>query len=160
MTTLYLDMDGVIADFDEYAYRAMGLPPSGGMYPEEEWKKLVSNPRIYRDLIKTPYADDLVAFCKEYTALHNYDLKFLTAVPKGNDVPWAFYDKVKWVELHFPNIPIFFGPFSNTKALRCEPGDIFIDDRLSNITDWMGRGGRAILHKDYATTLSKLKAFD
>jgi hypothetical protein len=61
--------------------------------------------------------------------------------------------------LYYPNIPIFFGPFSKTKSDRCEPGDILIDDRLSNITAWMGRGGRAILHRDYETTLSKLKAF-
>ena len=159
MTTLYLDMDGVIADFDEYAFRTLGLPPSEGVYAQEEWVRLAANPRIYRDLVKTPYADDLVAFCKEYTALRDYDLKFLTAVPKGNDVPWAFYDKVKWAELYYPNIPIFFGPFSKSKAERCEPGDILIDDRLSNITAWMGRGGRAILHKDFNTTLSKLKAF-
>jgi len=159
MTTLYLDMDGVVADFDEYAFRTLGLPPSEGVYAQAEWVRLAANPRIYRDLVKTPYADDLVAFCKEYCALRDYELKFLTAVPKGNDVPWAFYDKVKWAELYYPNIPIFFGPFSKTKSDRCEPGDILIDDRLSNITAWMGRGGRAILHKDFTTTLSKLKTF-
>ena len=85
MTTLYLDMDGVIADFDEYAFRTLGLPPSEGFYEQAEWVRLAANPRIYRDLVKTPYADDLVAYCKEYTALRGYDLKFLTAVPKGND---------------------------------------------------------------------------
>jgi 5'(3')-deoxyribonucleotidase len=159
MTTLYLDMDGVVADFDEYAFRTLGLPPSEGVYAQEVWIKLAANPRIYRDLVKTPYADDLVAYCKEYTVLKGYDLKFLSAVPKGNDVPWSFYDKVKWAELNFPNIPVFFGPFSKDKWQRCEPGDILIDDRLSNVTEWMGRGGRAILHRDYETTLSKLKAF-
>ena len=84
MTTLYLDMDGVIADFDEYAFRTLGLPPSEGVYGEEDWKKLAANPRIYRDLVKTPYADDLVAFCKEYCALRDYELKFLFFFNCGN----------------------------------------------------------------------------
>ena len=159
MTTLYLDMDGVVADFDEYAFRTLGLPPSEGVYAEEEWVKLAANPRIYRDLVKTPYADDLVAFCKEYCSKHHYDLKFLSAVPKGNDVPWSFYDKVNWAREYFPTIPVFFGPFSKDKWQRCEYGDILIDDRLSNITAWIGQGGRAILHKDYTTTISKLKSF-
>jgi hypothetical protein len=159
MTTLYLDMDGVVADFDEYAHRTLGLPPSNGVYAQEEWKRLVDNPRLYRDLVKTSYADDLVAFCKEYAALHGYDLKFLTAVPKGNDVPWAFYDKVQWAQNYYPNIPVFFGPYSQDKWQRCESGDILIDDRLSNITAWMGKGGRAILHKDYASTIAHLKSF-
>jgi 5'(3')-deoxyribonucleotidase len=159
MTTLYLDMDGVIADFDEYAFRTLGLPPSEGVYAQAEWVRLAANPRIYRDLVKTPYADDLIAFCKEYCTKHEYDLKFLSAVPKGNDVPWSFYDKVNWARNYYPTIPVFFGPFSKDKWQRCEPGDILIDDRLSNITAWMGQGGRAILHKDYATTISKLKSF-
>ena len=70
MTTLYLDMDGVIADFDEYAFRTLGLPPSEGVYKQEDWVKLAANPRIYRDLVKTPYADDLVAYCKELSLIH------------------------------------------------------------------------------------------
>lgn len=159
MTTLYLDMDGVVADFDEYAYRTLGLPPSDGVYAQEDWVKLAENPRIYRDLVKTPYADDLVHFCKEYCTKHSYDLKFLSAVPKGNDVPWSFYDKVNWARNYYPTIPVFFGPFSKDKWQRCEPGDILIDDRSSNIVAWIGRGGRGILHRDYNTTISMLKSF-
>lgn len=160
MTTLYLDMDGVVADFDEYAYRTLGLPPSEGVYPEDVWAKLAANPRIYKDLVKTPYADDLVAFCKEYCIKNEYDLKFLSAVPKGNDVPWAFYDKIKWAETNFPTIPVFFGPFSKDKAQRCELGDILIDDRVSNITSWMSKGGRGVLHRKYDTTIAMLKSFN
>lgn len=159
MTTLYLDMDGVVADFDEYAYRTLGLPPSEGVYPEDVWVKLAANPRIYRDLVKTPYADDLVHFCKEYCHKHEYNLKFLSAVPKGNDVPWSFYDKVNWAREYYPTIPVFFGPFSKDKWQRCEPGDILIDDRVSNITAWMSKGGRGILHRKYDTTIAMLKSF-
>lgn len=157
MTTLYLDMDGVVADFDEYAARTLGVPPSEGIYPDEVWYKLADNARLYRDLIKTTYADDLVAYCKQFTAQRDYELKFLTAVPKGNDVPWAFHDKVNWAALHFPTIPVMFGPFSKDKHVHCKPGDILIDDRSSNIVEWLGKGGHGILHRDYPTTMSMLK---
>ena len=144
MTTLYLDMDGVIADFDEYAARTLGIPPSSGIYPEEVWYKLASNTRLYRDLIKTPYADQLVDECKDLAATKEYNLLFLTAVPKGNDVKWAFYDKVVWAQNYFPDIPVHFGPFSKNKWQHCQPGDILIDDRLSNIEEWRVAGGIAI----------------
>ena len=36
-------MDGVVADFDEYAARTLGIPPSSGIYPNEIWYKLASN---------------------------------------------------------------------------------------------------------------------
>ena len=156
MTTLYLDMDGVIADFDEYAARTLGLPPSSGIYPDEAWYQLASNSRLYRDLIKTLYADQLVDECKDLANTKGYDLKFLTAVPKGNDVPWAFYDKVIWAQLYFPDIPVMFGPYSVDKWKHCQPGDILIDDRPSNIEQWRVAGGIAIHHTNIEATLYEL----
>jgi 5'(3')-deoxyribonucleotidase len=145
-STLYLDMDGVVADFDEYAYRMLGVLPSGGIYPDAVWQKLAANPRIYRDLKKTPEADELVAKCKVFCKEHNYDLKFLTAVPKGNDVPWAFYDKMTWALFFFPDIPVMFGPYSKDKHHHCRRGDILIDDRTSNVEEWTAAGGYGILY--------------
>ena len=151
-------MDGVVADFDEYAARTLGLPPSSGIYPDEVWYKLAANNRLYKDLIKTSYADELVEECQDFALTRGYDLKFLTAVPKGNDVPWAFYDKVQWVQLYFPNIPVFFGPFSKDKHVHCRPGDILIDDRLSNIEEWRAAGGIAIHHTNIDATLYELSS--
>ena len=149
-------MDGVIADFDEYAARTLGLPPSSGIYPDEAWYQLASNSRLYRDLIKTLYADQLVDECKDLANTKGYDLKFLTAVPKGNDVPWAFYDKVVWAQLYFPDIPVMFGPYSVDKWKHCQPGDILIDDRPSNIEQWRVAGGVAIHHTNIEATLYEL----
>jgi hypothetical protein len=156
MPTLYLDMDGVVADFDEYAARTLGVPPSAGIYPDEVWYKLASNARLYRDLLKTSYADKLVFQCSRYAKQYGYDLKFLTAVPKGNDVPWAFFDKVIWAQDFFPGIPVMFGPYSKDKHVHCRAGDILIDDRLSNISEWFAAGGTAIHHKDFSTTVEQL----
>lgn len=157
MTTLYLDIDGVVADFDEYAFRTLGVPPSGGIYSNDIWQKLAENPRIYRDLKKTPEADLLVAECKKICQEYDYDLKFLTAVPKGNDVPWAFYDKMSWVLFHFPDIPVMFGPFSKDKHQHCRKGDILIDDRSSNVEEWTAAGGFGIL---YSKTYEMKKILD
>ena len=158
MTTLYLDMDGVVADFNEYAHRTLGVPASQGIYPDDVWQKLATNPRLYRDLVPTPYATQLVYQCERFCKQTQYDLKFLTAVPKGNDVPWAFNDKVYWARNYFATIPVMFGPFSKDKHQHCQPGDILIDDRASNIEDWRAASGLAILHKDYADTVNQLEA--
>jgi hypothetical protein len=156
MTTLYLDMDGVVADFDEYAYRTLGLPPSGGIYSEDKWQILAENKRIYRDLKKTTYADKLVDECKDLTLTKEFDLCFLTAVPKANDIKWAFYDKVIWAQTYYPNIPVMFGPYSKDKWHHCQPGDILIDDRSSNIDEWRAAGGIAIHHIGFDATLYEL----
>lgn len=145
-------MDGVVADFDEYAARTLGVPPSAGIYPDETWYKLASNGRLYRDLIKTSYADELVFQCSTIAKRNGFNLQFLTAVPKGNDVPWAFYDKVVWAQNYFPGIPVMFGPFSKDKHQHCRRGDVLIDDRRSNIEEWRAAGGFGIFHEDYETT--------
>jgi len=158
MNKLYLDMDGVVADFDEYAARTLGVPPSAGIYPNEIWQKLAANERIYRDLIKTPYADELVRQCVKFCLKHDYEWAFLTAVPKGNDIKWAFYDKMIWAQKYFPGIPVFFGPFSKDKYQHCRSGDILIDDRASNIEEWTAAGGIAIHHTGIDTTLAELNS--
>lgn len=159
MKTLYLDMDGVLADFDTYARQVLGHPTNGNTrWSDEEWKKLGENPRLYRDLDKTAEADDLVAFCRNWTDRRGWDLKVLTAVPKGNDMPWAFYDKVVWMQRRYPNIPVMFGPYSQDKQHHAQPGDILIDDRTSNCEEWRRAGGVAIQHRgDLSNTLDLLR---
>lgn len=146
MTTIYLDMDGVVADFNSYAKQALGTDKTSHSWPPEQWKKISANPRLYRDLEKTPEADRLVRYCKTIAEEKNWDLKFLTAVPKDNDMPWAFYDKVLWVSNYYPGIPVMFGPHSSQKWRHCQEGDILIDDRPSNCEEWKRAGGYSILH--------------
>jgi 5'(3')-deoxyribonucleotidase len=158
MRTIYLDMDGVVADFDEYANRTLGLPPSEGVYPEDVWIQLASNGRIYRDLVLCKDANLLVDTMIEIALANKIDIKFLSAVPKGNDVPWAFTDKVEWAHKYFSGIPVMFGPFSKDKHVHCKPGDILIDDRLSNIEEWNAAGGHGILYRgDAQDAISKVK---
>ena len=159
MRTLYLDMDDVIADFRGYATKLLGKVQEGEKWSHEDWIKLRSNERIYRDLDKTTEADELIQFCTEFCNTNSYRMLFLTAVPKGNDVRWAFYDKVLWAQKHYPDIPVMFGPFSKDKQVHCNHGDILIDDRPSNIKEWKESGGIAIQH-DYGNvelTIEQLK---
>ena len=82
---------------------------------------------------------------------------FLTAVPKGNDVKWAFYDKVNWATTHYPDIPVMFGPYSHDKHVHCKLGDVLIDDRTSNCEEWRHAGGVAIQHcGDVLNTLREI----
>jgi len=156
MRTIYLDMDGVVADFNAYARATLRVREEHHKWPEAEWNKLRDNPRLYRDLNKTPEADLIVETCRYVCKLKGYQLLFLTAVPNKNDVHWAFYDKVVWAQKYYPDIPVHFGPFSKDKHLHAQPGDILIDDRTSNIEDWKAAGGIAIYHTDTVTTLQRL----
>jgi len=147
MKTIYLDMDGVVADFNGYADKVLRKKTTSDRWPDNDWTRLRDNPRLYRDLEKTQEADQLVDYCKKLCEANGFDLMFLTAVPRNNDVHWAFYDKVVWVQQYYPNIPVMFGPYSHDKHVHCKPGDILIDDRTSNCEEWRAVGGIAVQHR-------------
>ena len=159
MSTIYLDMDGVVADFDAEATKIIGYShPANERWPDADWAKLRSNPRFYRDLPLMPDARRLVTTVLELADRTNRDVKFLTAVPQDNDFPWAFQDKMIWKQRHFGDIPIWFGPYSHDKRHWARPGDVLIDDRRSNIEQWREAGGIGILHHgDVDQSLDKLR---
>ena len=149
MATIFLDMDGVVADFDGYAEPIVGFRTPGGVrYDQEGWALISANPRLYSELGEMPDAHRLVSEVQQLAKENSMDVKFLSAIPRQNDVPWAFWDKIKWVEQYYPGIPVWFGPHSNEKCLHCRPGDILIDDRASNVHEWTTAGGIGILHHD------------
>jgi len=161
MATIFLDMDGVVSDFDAYAEPIVGFRTPGGVrYDQEGWDKIAANPRLYSLLEPCPGADRLVTTVQDLAEEFGYDVKFLTAIPRQNDVPWAFHDKTEWIKARWPNIPVWFGPYSNDKQQHCRPGDILIDDRPSNIYEWNAAGGIGILHVNYNVdeTLIKLSS--
>jgi hypothetical protein len=156
MKVLYLDMDGVVADFEQYAYSVLGHTSNDGKWHYDKWATLRDNPRMYQNLAKTKDADQLVTACKIIANTYKFDLVFLTAVPKKNDIKWAFYDKVKWAQFYYPELPVMFGPYSHDKQLHCCPGDVLIDDRTINVSQWNAVGGIGILHTCVESTLAKL----
>ena len=147
--TLYLDMDGVVADWDTAATELVGRLRKSvdGRWSQEDWLQIREDQRFYRDLPLMPRAEELVRVARGFRSL-NWSLLFLTAIPRHNDHPWAFYDKVLWAQRHFPDIPVHFGPYSEDKQLHCRPGDILVDDRPSNCHEWTMKQGLAIRVRD------------
>ena len=143
--TIYLDMDGVVADFNMFASILFSEPYDVNItkYPDEKWAILKQYPRLYRDLAVKAGAHDLADWCRNYCKKTDSTLLFLTAIPRNNQMPWSFYDKVHWANTYFPDIPVMFGPKSKDKHNHCTPGDVLIDDRMLNVGDWHNAGGLA-----------------
>ena len=157
MKTIFLDMDGVVADFNGYAKELVGYTAPGKRYPEEDWDKIKANPRLYREIPVIEGSEYFVERVRQLANENDMPLKFLSAVPRQNDVGWVFWDKIEWVKTYFPGIPLWFGPYSRDKHVHCVNRDILIDDREDNIQDWTTAGGIGILHTDFITSIQELE---
>lgn len=151
---IYLDMDDVVADWRAAAEDFLRLKfPHGDAYariPDEDWARLKRNSRFYRHLPLKPAAHDLVDYCCNAVVQGLADdVRFLSAIPHNNDMPWSIQDKVWWAHEHFPNIPVFLGPYSHDKQDHCQPGDILIDDRTDNCMQWENKGGHAHIYRTW-----------
>jgi 5'(3')-deoxyribonucleotidase len=149
---IYLDMDDVVADWIPAARAIVNRDWTYGSdkVSEADWDKVRAKTRFYRDLPVKEGAFELVNYCREAVANGLADdLRFLTALPHNNDVPYACYDKVLWATERFERIPVLFGPYSHDKWRHCTPGDILIDDRTSNCMEWENAGGHAHIYRTW-----------
>jgi 5'(3')-deoxyribonucleotidase len=159
MRTIFLDMDGVVADFDTFAEELLGREIGWGDTTQdlsaEEWLRLASIDRLYYQLPLMPDATKLVAYVKSLST--RFQIGFLTAIPRRTTIPSARADKQAWVDKYFPGMRMDIGPFSHDKHKWCSPGDILVDDRPSNIREWNAAGGIAIYHTgDVNATIKRL----
>ena len=148
MNTIYIDMDGVVADFDTFVSNLLGRPigwnDSKQDLTDEEWVKLASVDSLYYQLPMMPDATKLIAYVKSLST--KFHIGFLTAIPRRTTIPSAQADKLAWIKKYFPGMRMDIGPYSHDKQKWCTPGDILIDDRPSNIEQWTAAGGIAIFH--------------
>ena len=161
VNTFYLDMDGVVADWESAAAAYFGRPIrlNGAEHTPNEWESIKTQARFYRDLPLMARVDELVSLARGYRDSLGWQLLFLTAVPKNDDMPWAFSDKVLWAQEHFPDIPVHFGPHSWDKHKHCKSGDILVDDRASNCREWVAAGGVCfrVTANDLGTVLDSIR---
>jgi hypothetical protein len=149
MAQVFLDCDGVLADFDKAASAAFGMSPRQferrfGL--SAFWKKLAATPDFFANLDLLPDAMQL------YRPIRHLDPLILTGLPRGH---WAEPQKRWWAERHFPGVRVI----TTTAALKyehCHPGDALVDDRDKYRHLWEGAGGIFIHHSGAAASLDGL----
>lgn len=135
--TIYVDMDGVLADFDRGYHERFGVA-SNKELNNVDWNLVRVTSGFYRDLPPMPDFDELWRF------VCSMEPVILTGIPSS--VPGALENKREWVRKHIGSIQPIIGCRSSEKCTYAQPGDILIDDWKKYRDRWIGRGGRWITH--------------
>lgn len=151
--TIYVDLDGVLADFDcdaELYLHTDNIYKYEFVWgPKKFWDKLNEFPNFFRELPKKADADHLFFNLP-------WDITVLTALP-STDAARVEEQKRAWVHEHYEGTPVITCQ-TKDKPSFCSPGDILIDDRAINRDAWIKAGGTYIIHTTAERTIGTLKA--
>lgn len=146
---LFLDCDGVLADFDAGARALLGTDPATFEKRHgkgEFWRRLARAPDFYATLPKLADADLL------FEGVRHLRPVILTGLPIGK---WAAPQKVRWAAAHFPGVPIITC-MARDKHRHIRGADVLVDDRLSHKAAWEEAGGVYIVHRSARESLAAL----
>jgi hypothetical protein len=148
---VYLDVDGVFADFDK---KIAEIAPGHLRMSNEIWEPISKVPNFFATLELMHESLELINILKDY------DLEFLTALPRPTGLLYtADSDKRHWLREHVSKtIPIntVEGGVNKVRWLKEHPGSILIDDYQRNIDLWEEHGGIGILFTTVPATIDKL----
>lgn len=152
LTHIFVDMDGVLADFISSAFRAHGKEFDAATYPRCEWEicrvlgiseaefwaKIDTDPDFWLNLNAYEWAHDLLAAVSEVCA----QTRLLTT-PSNH--PNSYRGKREWLNKHAIRVMPILCASSKDKALLAGPGRLLIDDSDKNVELFRAAGGAAIL---------------
>ncbi|MFP4509023.1 MAG: hypothetical protein ACOC4I_06030 [Spirochaetota bacterium] len=152
MFKLFVDLDGVLADFDRGVQDLTGRPPDQ-LHPKRMWAAIARADGFYENL---RWMEDGKVL---WNAVRSNEPTILTGLPMGS---WAEPQKRAWCARELgPDIPVITC-MSRHKAARAAEHTpenavmVLVDDREKLRESWEAAGGVFILHTDADSSIAAL----
>tara|TARA_B100000683_G_C12082649_1_gene387528 strand:- start:32 stop:559 length:528 start_codon:yes stop_codon:yes gene_type:complete len=156
---VYLDMDGVVADFDKRFEDLSGMKPREfeEKYGKSKFWDFIDEENKISFWVGIPEMDGakkLVDYVKKY----NYELLTAPSVKKQ-----SYLGKILWVRNHSdllggkPRINFKKAKEKHEVKSELTKNDILIDDRADTISRWEAKGGTGIVYSSADQVINDLK---
>lgn len=149
--TIFLDCDGVLANFNQHVIDLCGDHPRN-MPDDILWEKISVIDNFWLTIPLMPDAQNLV----EYISSIDSNLIVLTGCPKTNYQQVSEHKK-HWIQKHFGNIDVITCLSKNKPMYMRDHNDILIDDFRRNCNKWIKAGGIAIQYRNFEQMKLELK---
>ena len=159
---VYLDMDGVLADFDRGVRELCGMEPQSqngkrsAKLDDAMWDAIRKTEHFYDRLAPMPGAEEM--FGRIYRK-YGEQCEILTGVPKPErGIVTAVEDKKAWMKRELSDTVRVNIVLRKQKLDYCKgPESVLIDDMEKTIRAWREAGGTGILHVSAGETLKELE---
>lgn len=157
ITKIYLDMDGVIADFNKRFKERFKIEPKDAQtYKEFDsfFIKFIAE-QDFATLDLMPEAMELIEFLRSLS-IPTEILSSTSSEKKDGDIR---PQKLEWLKKHNIEFTPILVPGKRFKKDYSNANSLLIDDTPANIDQWRREGGIGILHTDAQTTIGILKMY-
>lgn len=148
---IYVDLDGVLVDFERGAKEILG----------SNWKEISKNETEFWRLISPPNHKNFfggLEWMSDGHILWNFIKKYHPTILTGVGNAWAHPQKRQWVQHELgANQPLIITR-SSKKYEHAKSNHILIDDRADIIRRWKQHGGVGIRHKSAEQTITQLQS--
>lgn len=150
MKNIYLDMDGVIADFDKRYVELFNITTKQAER-DKKWVQFFDKfiqDRHFATLDLMPEARELMEYLKG-TGIPITILSSTSSEKRHDEIR---PQKMEWLKKYKIDFPVILVPGARLKKDYATPDSILIDDTSKNIDDWRREGGVGILYEDLLHT--------
>ena len=157
---IYLDMDGVVADFDKRFEELSGMLPQS--YVDKNglkafWDLIDEKHKVafWRGIELMPGAEQLVRYVEQ----HPFEMLTAPSIKKQSVIGKSLWvkDKVGTLYSSKPKVTYRSAKQKHTVKPNLTKFDILIDDKGSTIDSWNAAGGTAILYQNAGQVINDLK---
>ena len=143
MKNIYLDMDGVIADFDK-RYQELFKITTKEAERDKKWIQ------FFDKFIQDRHFATLELM--DYLKGTGIPITILSSTSSDKRDPLIRPQKMEWLSKHKIDFPVILVPGAHLKKDYATPNCILIDDTAKNIDGWRREGGIGILHESFFHT--------
>ena len=149
MITLYLDMDGVLCNFEK-AYRSLRTHAEDG----KRFQAAVMQFRIFETLEPMPDVQQLL----DYVKTLNVNVEILTSLGTFDEEQGEStkLQKQKWLDDHGISYKVNFSRSKEEKSMYAHSRAILVDDSVGCIEPFNGKSGHGILHTSVEESIKRI----
>ena len=146
---IYLDMDGVLADFKSGYKKLFGVDPDISAINDDNINKLTGTD-FFSTLNKLPHADKIVDLAIKYAGSYS-----ICSSPLRGDAKNSAFYKTEWIKKNLSPQPKQI-IITGKKDSYAKGKNILIDDRQKVLQPWIDRGGIGIWYNAYIHDVEKV----
>lgn len=154
---IYLDMDGVLSDFNKRFYEVHSIEPEsvrGTFTDSDAWEKFVQEGH-FATLDWFPGGKELWKFVSSLRV----PVEILSSSGGHRFYETIAEQKKTWLRNNGIHIPVNVVPGKRFKKDFAQPTHILIDDTERNVIEFIEAGGLAFLHLNVGYTIKNLGLF-